>query len=409
MTSGTKDIPALTGLRFFAAFAILLNHLLLGFVPRSSTMLAPGLGFCGELGMSIFFVLSGFIIHYNYCGAAASLNRAGLWRFFVARFARLYPLYICVVLFDLWLLADQLNWGDVRRAIPYYLTLTQTTVYRPASGQVLANFIPHASLTWSISTEFVMYAVYPLIGWALIRDRMPLKVSIVGGALFILLISIVTNWLYLNRYALIDPEPTNGRLDWWLFFMSPYMRIWEFLIGAIVAHLHLRSSSIEVTRRELTWGSAMLSLAVVFICAALVPPDLTALPTQLRHFIGADVVIGVIIFCLARYRDALVTRVVSLKPLLVLGERSYSIYLLQLFVYATVPAGLIKAPLIGIPVAWLALLAVSHLTYQGIEVPARRALRAILAAKPDPATVVEPAPPGEFYADFAPRVVPKAE
>ena len=45
-----------------------------------------------EVGMELFFVLSGFVIHYNYADVGRRPHLQNLARFYIARFARIYPL-----------------------------------------------------------------------------------------------------------------------------------------------------------------------------------------------------------------------------------------------------------------------------------------------------------------------------
>src|ERR1700722_15808095 len=62
------DLPALTGLRFFAAFFILVGHgtpMMLKLTPDPQLVINVTNCFL-EIGMELFFVLSGFVIHYNY-------------------------------------------------------------------------------------------------------------------------------------------------------------------------------------------------------------------------------------------------------------------------------------------------------------------------------------------------------
>jgi peptidoglycan/LPS O-acetylase OafA/YrhL len=88
------DIPQPTGLRFLAAFSILFMHAVYWCIPFNETQIANTIAACvGVLGVPLFFVLSGFVIHYNDAMlfrdqpyGAASRN------FFGARFARSYPL-----------------------------------------------------------------------------------------------------------------------------------------------------------------------------------------------------------------------------------------------------------------------------------------------------------------------------
>src|SRR5258708_33278248 len=90
------DLPPLTGLRFFAAFFILLGHatpMMLKFTPSPQLVINVTNSFL-EVGMELFFVLSGFVIHYNYAAVGRLPNSQNLARFYIARFARIYPLYV---------------------------------------------------------------------------------------------------------------------------------------------------------------------------------------------------------------------------------------------------------------------------------------------------------------------------
>ena len=86
-------IDALTGLRFFAALAVYLHHhpkpvFLPEFV--STFMMA------GYNGVTLFFVLSGFVIGLNYFDMLVKPTRASIFKYALARFARIYPLYALV-------------------------------------------------------------------------------------------------------------------------------------------------------------------------------------------------------------------------------------------------------------------------------------------------------------------------
>src|SRR5215467_9103842 len=90
------DLPALTGLRFFAAFFILVGHgtrMMLKLTPEPQLALAIASTFL-EIGMELFFVLSGFVIHYNYADIGHDPTRRNLAKFYIARLARIYPLYL---------------------------------------------------------------------------------------------------------------------------------------------------------------------------------------------------------------------------------------------------------------------------------------------------------------------------
>src|ERR1700722_10812729 len=120
------QIPSLTGLRFIAAMLVVISHATIMMVKYSEPpILVTVLEQLAYEGMRLFFVLSGFVIYLNYSQSVSS--RAGLWNFFVARFARLYPLYFICVCFDL-LMKFSYNQFPTDRiaALPYYVTMTHS-------------------------------------------------------------------------------------------------------------------------------------------------------------------------------------------------------------------------------------------------------------------------------------------
>src|SRR5215469_3559660 len=85
------QIPALTGLRFVAAASILVEHAADWLAQFSNSNVQQYFAFVGMYGMPLFFVLSGFVIHYNYrkLFLSRSIARATC-EFAAARFARLF-------------------------------------------------------------------------------------------------------------------------------------------------------------------------------------------------------------------------------------------------------------------------------------------------------------------------------
>jgi len=141
-----RQIPALTGLRFFAAFFILFAHACDWIAQFQNSHVNRYFSFVAMYGMPLFFVLSGFVIHYNYRDL---FLRAGFARavceFAAARFARLYPLYFCFLLLALG--ADDFvqKVSHLPRMaaamLGYYLTLTQSWWYSIYSERSIINWI----------------------------------------------------------------------------------------------------------------------------------------------------------------------------------------------------------------------------------------------------------------------------
>ncbi len=179
-----REVSGLTGLRFCAALSVAVSHgtdqiLRLRDTPFDFTYwLSQSAGF----GMVLFFVLSGFVIHYNYRKAVTQGGLNGLGSFIWARFSRLYPLYFFIVALDVLLgrrlyeftAGDSGPIRDVLSALPYHLTLTQTWIYKVFSDSSLVYVTgTDAGVTWSIATEWFFYLCYPLVALLVIRIQKP--------------------------------------------------------------------------------------------------------------------------------------------------------------------------------------------------------------------------------------------
>lgn len=163
--SGTKaDIPALTGLRFLAALSVAMAHgsLLVMTYPGPRPVFFHYMSAIAGFGMTLFFVLSGFVIHYNYRELVRT-GFPGVREFFWARFARLYPLFALVLLTDMilgnWNFRQLANGGSAivasLEALPYFLLLTQTWKYEViGTNSLVYQLGVNVPLSWSISTEW---------------------------------------------------------------------------------------------------------------------------------------------------------------------------------------------------------------------------------------------------------------
>ncbi len=171
------DLPPLTGLRFFAAFFVFVGHatpMMLKLSP--SPQLVINVTNCIiEVGMELFFVLSGFVIHYNYADIGRPPNSQNLARFYIARFARIYPLYV------LFLVLLHVLYGGDLRATAFFLGMTQSWVFVLFGGVPLYAHLS-AFITWSISTEWFFYCLYPVVAWllAMTRHRLTAALLLVG-------------------------------------------------------------------------------------------------------------------------------------------------------------------------------------------------------------------------------------
>jgi peptidoglycan/LPS O-acetylase OafA/YrhL len=400
--SRAPELPSLTGLRFWAAYSILLNHLLLGFVARDNVWLGNMLQRCGELGMDVFFILSGFIIHYNYHAKLRDFSTNSFYEFMVARFSRLYPLFILFFCVEIFTLSGLVRYSlsELLWSIPTFLTMSQSWFYwrvGSSSPVMLAHMFDRASIAWSISTEFLMYCGYPLLLLVIVRDRLGNAARIIsclfiwiGGAL--LMRYVLNNPDLVDAFAVrwIDPAASTkagagGSFYYWFAFVSPYFRFIEFTMGVAAGHLFLSLHDRPVGTLEGIAMPLLGLLSLVVILLMMLP--LHVRPGILGHvlkYIGFYPFITCIVFVCARYDYSILTKFFEIRFFVFFGEVSYSMYLIHIFFYGmvsfspTMPQYLLFAQIISV---WVFIFACSYILYMTLEMPARRWLRDLLTRR----------------------------
>src|ERR1700689_2753593 len=94
-------IPALTGLRFYAAFFVLIAHGCAALLADDETPYGAiyWIRQVSGLGITRFFVLTGFVLHYNYANLVTGAGVKGVGSYLWAGFAWLYPLLLLMMFF----------------------------------------------------------------------------------------------------------------------------------------------------------------------------------------------------------------------------------------------------------------------------------------------------------------------
>jgi peptidoglycan/LPS O-acetylase OafA/YrhL len=413
-----EDIPALTGLRFVAAFSVLMAHGVSTILANHETptgavfWLKQASGF----GMTLFFVLSGFVIHYNYADLVTKVRLRGIGAFLWARFARLYPLYLLMMLVFILVSSRHLDFwrghperfSSTVQALPYFLLSVQSWIYKVIDGNALVSAIGGASpLTWSISTEWFFYLAYPVIVWPILRARTPwltVAAMVLWCALWIMLASgLFDRTPQIDAWAGERFGPTAGVKDHpqdsfirWLLYISPYLRIGEFILGALVAQLYIQLRSRKVSDA----GNVVGFIAFLIAAASILPitfleysPDIPAnIFRRLNMNFALAPTAALLIFCAARYRGP-ASRLLTLAPVIALGEASYSIYMVH-YVVLKIAESLTGSAVYGIGYDVVKLLvifalvcAISLTLYTYYEAPIRQWLRRLCSDAPAPVTL----------------------
>lgn len=387
-------VDVLDGLRFVAALFVLTAHYAEWMAPQS--LVRDVLGPLSGLGMTLFFVLSGFVIHYNY--GEMLRQPSGVWRFAVARFARLYPLYIVLFMAEFLMMfrhhvgpcAQLGQFGKTIDALPLYLTLTQDWSYGViCERNLIYQYGSVSPVTWSISAEVLFYAVYAL--WARSRSNAPRPGQLVCAAVVSYLFLFVFLWQCMAHRDLIEhvalamfgpitneQSGYNDSLLRWLVYFAPLSQMPHFIAGVAAAQYFLSGVQKRWVSR-CTIAVVVVLFATHFYLYNVVAPENGAIGRTASSLYGPLVALAV--YLIAAFPSTIAARPLA-RPLTVkLGEASYSLYLLHAFL---APYLMVRVTFVHgwalFAVCFVGLLALSRISFLCFERPARDLLRRVSTA-----------------------------
>ncbi|TDT85651.1 peptidoglycan/LPS O-acetylase OafA/YrhL [Arthrobacter sp. AG258] len=299
MPASELKLPSLTGLRFFAALAVVLYHLRIYFSPIGDGLAVFGYGFTA---VSFFFVLSGFVLTWSQKGDVKAS------RFYLHRFARIWPLHLLTMLLAIWAPALPTSSGaSVLSALPV-ATLTQAWI--PASPSLNA----FNGVSWSLSCEAFFYLLFPLLFKNLRRSSPKFLV------LFIVPISGV---VLFGVLASITSVPAAD----YLLVPMPLFRLGEFVLGVCLARLMQAG-----WRPRLSLLTA-LALQVVltaglFAASFVLNANAGPIPATLANLIMVPGFLSVIAACAKQDIEGR-TGIIGSPALTRLGQWSFALYLIH--------------------------------------------------------------------------------
>ena len=308
--SSSTYIFELECIRGLAIALVFLFHIygISGISPPPEHSLAMSFIVSGNTGVTLFFVLSGFLLGQPWLKSFIdnTIPPPHLWSFYAARALRVIPLYYAAVLFSVIVSGE-------------WLVGLEAMLF----GFVGFDIFPYSVVWWTLSTEVQFYVLLPL-GFLLWLSGKPGK---------LLLLAILGVWLYLyvTRVAL-NPMPDKNLS--YLMAKSIFGRLPAFLAGLLAGYVYL----VTKQRQALSENALPIRIGglVVTVCAATLLAivlkqaadmgDQTAKQIWHIHHTYEAVLWAVLILslllCKLPGKQLLVNR-----PMAITGKLSYSIYL----------------------------------------------------------------------------------
>lgn len=375
-------LTALTGLRAVAAIGVVISH---SGVPASLPEPLAKIAGWGHIGVPMFFMLSGVVLAYNYAHLDGWQGRRTV-RFYLARIARVMPLYWVVVGYCV-----AIRWIE-GRGNPGWALLQNLLAVQTWSGDLKVAMGYYNSPGWSIGVELFFYLLFPFL--------IPLVAGLArrfGWRGLVLLILAMTLIIFAMWAAFNLAGHTSMRADnpasahRWLY-RNPLCHLPMFVCGMASAFL------IPYTRHWSTGRHHAIQafvVAYVFGLAAFHPSGSGWSSAAYGLYFAVPFALAMI--SLASGHGWL-ARFLSTTPMIRLGLASYALYITHRWILFGMPTSdVIKTghgwvPYGALLVTLAVLLLIAEGAHQYIEEPGRRWLIRITSRWTREPSVTVPGP-----------------
>ncbi|HZF61217.1 MAG TPA: acyltransferase [Desulfovibrio sp.] len=303
-----NEVYGLTSLRFVAALYVFIFHIHIRY-PLANGAIARLLSE-GAVAMSLFFMLSGYILAYTYSDSLTSLRQ-----YFVNRFARIYPIYVVSAILGLpWIGTFNSNgtesttWGVFKTLFLFASNLLGVQAWFPQFFQYWND-----GGSWSISVEFFMYALFPLLLRRLCQLNEK-KHAIV----------LLSCWLFLSYIGFV--EVLFGKIG--IYYSVPIYRLPEFIIGMCLFFISKRTGEATLFKKIF---NTKIFLAFVLIYASYLLVFGRGGIYLLHNFITIPFFSYTILFM--HHSNCMIKKIFETKTLVYLGKISYCIYSFQVVIF----------------------------------------------------------------------------
>lgn len=238
MQTGKERLDALQALRALAFLGILLCH---GYNDRFDV--------AGKWGVSVFFVLSGFLMMYSYEERELKCSLRDNLRFAFQKLRRLYPLHLIMTLVIAPVALQELlrsfsMRGLFKEGFGLFMNLTLTQAWMPKTYY----YFSWNGVAWYLSACTFLYFMFPFLHrWFQRNGRKGCAILCMAGTFTLMLMAGCVGDL------LPIPARLSDDFTRWFTYVSPLYRLGDFTMGCCLGHLFLNrtdESAAEEQKRE---------------------------------------------------------------------------------------------------------------------------------------------------------------
>ncbi len=352
------QLDQITFTRFIAALTVVFFHYGQSIFPANVPFLFENV-IAGPIAVGYFYVLSGFIMAIAYYQPLKENQHAiSKKKYWLARFARIYPVYLLALLLIVAAKFKGLaeNWLE----LPLHLTLLQSWI----PGYPITLNTPG----WSLSVEAFFYLCFPfLLIWVY-------KLGTKSLTIFTVILWIATQAILLSQLNSAEYTPKSLLHDF--IYYNPLMHLNSFVAG-ILCGIYLKRNPKTHEKNNGLW--LLLSFGLIFLLIWARPHLETLLGIKIAFTNGLLAPIFLLFIVLLAKHKGTITKIFSYGWLILLGEASYSLYILQKPVHGIYDK--IIVPRIALSetmhfyIFLILLIIISILSFKFFETPLRKAIR----------------------------------
>ena len=352
------QLTQITFTRFIAALTVVFFHYGQSVFPANIPFLFENIT-AGPIAVGYFYALSGFIMAIAYY-QPDPINQKIISkkRYWLARFARIYPVYLLALLLIVAAKFKGLteNWQE----LPLHLALLQSWI----PGYPITLNTPG----WSLSVEAFFYLCFPFVLiWVY-------KLGTKSLVIFTVVLWVFTQTILLTQLNSNEYIPKSYLHDF--IYYNPLMHLNSFLAG-ILCGIYLKKNPIANGKNNTFWLFSSLGLIFLLIWARPYLESLVNLKLAFTNGLLAPVFL-LFIISLARHKGT-ITKILSYSWLVLLGEASYSLYILQKPIHGVYDKIIVPrielSETVHFYIFLVALITISILSYKYFETPLRKIIR----------------------------------